>query len=210
MEKIYDIMGSVINETKGTKVQYQGDRIVAIYNDFTGAEDPIIRMMKAAFMLNTKIQELNDDTEIQEKLNNKKISIGIGCSIGKIIATRLGLNGNKHNMVLSESYKRANKCEDNYAESNETVIWKHLKEEIDNRAYETEDSKYLALQELFTAISTTGYYKSTATIEEFEEKVTQKDELSNKANKVASVNVLKSSMGRTSNVNISPWGVKYD
>ncbi|WP_346884886.1 adenylate/guanylate cyclase domain-containing protein [Clostridium sp. UBA4395] len=209
MEKIYDVMGSVINDTEGTKVQYQGDRIVAVYNDFSGGEDAIVRMLKAAFKLNSKIQELNDNTEVQEKLNNKKISIGIGCSLGKIIATRLGLNGYKHNMVLSDSYKRANKCEDEYAEFNKVVIWKHLKEEIDNKADETEDPKYLALQELFTSISTTGYYKSSATIEEYEEKVTQKEELANKASKVFSANVLKSSTGRASNVNVNPWGIDY-
>lgn len=209
MGKIYDIMGSVINDTEGTKVQYQGDRIVAVYNDFSGSDDDIVRMLKAAFTLNSKIQELNDDEEVQEKLNNKEISIGIGCSLGKIIATRLGLNGNKHNMVLSESYKRANKCEDEYAESNEVVIWKHLKEEIDNKADETEDPKYLALQELFTSINKTGYYKSTATIEEYEEKVTQKEELANKASKVFNANVLKSSTGRLSNININPWGIDY-
>lgn len=210
MEKIYDVMGSVINDTEGTKVQYQGDRIVAVYNNFSGGEDAIVRMLKAAFTLNSKIQELNNDIDIQEKLNNKKISIGIGCSLGKIIATRLGLNGNKHNMVLSDSYKRANKCEDEYADSNEVVIWKHLKEEIDNKADESEDSKYLALQELFTSISTTGYYKSTATIEEYEEKVFQKEELANKASMVFNANSLKSSTGRASNVNVDPWGIDYD
>lgn len=206
MEKIYDIMDNTINDTKGTKVQYQGDRIVAVYNDFAGAEDSIIRMLKSAFTLNSKIQELNDDAEIQRKLNNKNISIGIGCSIGKIIATRLGLKGNKDNIILSDSYKRANKCEDNYAESNESVIWKGLKEEIDNRADETEKPEYLAFQELFTAINTTGYYKTTATIDEFEELVEQKKELSQKTSQVASANMLKSSNGRTSNINVRPWG----
>lgn len=210
MEEIYDVMGSVINDTEGTKVQYQGDRIVAVYNDFSGGEDAIIRMLKAAFTLNSKIQELNEDADVQEKLNNKKISIGIGCSLGKIIATRLGLNGNKHKMLLSESYKRANKCEDEYAESSEVVIWKHLKEAIDSKVDETEDPKYLALQEIFTTISTTGYYKSTATIEEYEEKVTQKEELANKVSEVFNANVLKSPTGRTSNVNISPWEIEYD
>lgn len=210
MEKIYNIMGSVINDTEGTKVQYQGDRIVAVYNHFIGGEDDIVRMLKAAFTLNSKIQELNNNAEVQQNLNNRKISIGIGCSLGKVIATRLGLNGDKHNMVLSESYKRANKCEDEYAESNEVVIWKHLKEEIDNKADETEDPKYLALQELFASINTTGYYKSAATIEEYEEKVTQKEGLANKSSKVFNANVLKSSTGRASNVNVNPWGIDYD
>lgn len=209
MEQIYDIMGDVTTDTQGTKVQYQGDRIVAVYNDFNGTEDAIIRMLKAAFNLNTKIQELNEDWFVQQKLNSKKISIGIGCAIGKIIATRLGLNGSKHNMILSDSYKMANKCEDNYAESNEIVICKQLKDEIDEKADETEAPEYLALQELFTAINTTGYYKSSATLEEFEELVSQKEDLSNSTNKVFNANILKNSSGRTSNVKVDPWGVEY-
>ena len=206
MEKVYEIMGSVINDTEGTKVQYQGDRIVAVYNDFSDGEDSIVRMLEAAFTLNSKIQELNDESDVTEKLNNKKISIGTGCSYDKIIATRLGLNKNKDNIILSESYKRANICEDKYAESNEIVIWKHLKEEIDSKADETEDPKYLALQELFTSISTTGYYKSTATIEEYEEKVNQKKALANKSSEVFSAKTIKSSTGRTSKANLRPWG----
>lgn len=207
MEEIYGIMGQVTTDTEGTKVQYQGDRIVAVYNDFNDTEDAVIRMLKSAFNLNTKIQELNENWLVQQKLNNKKISIGIGCAIGNIIASRLGLNGSKHNMILSDSYKNANKCEDNYAESNEIVICKQLKDEIDERADETEAPEYLALQELFTAISTTGYYKSSATLQEFEELVTQKEELSNSTNQVFNASILKGDSGRASNVKIAPWGV---
>lgn len=210
MEKIYEIMNNVTDDTEGTKVQYQGDRIVVVYNDFNGAEDAIIRMLRAAFTLNSEIHDLNDDIDIQRKINNKKISIGIGCSFGKIIATRLGLKGNKDNIILSESYKKANKCEDDYAQSNEIVISKNLKDEIDNKSDETEKPEYLALQELFTSISTTGYYKSTATIDEFEELVEQKENLINKASQVASANFLSSPEGRSSNVNVRPWGVKHE
>lgn len=207
MEKIYEIMGNVVSDTEGTKVQYQGDRIVAVYNDFTGGEDAIVRMLRAAFTLNSEIQGLNDDPDVQEKLKNKKISIGIGCSLGKLIATRLGLDGNKHNMILSDSYKKANECEDRYAESNEIVIWKSLKEKIDSKAEETEDPKYLALQELFSSISKTGYYRATVTIEEYEQVLKQKQELFSESNEVFNSNFLKSSAGRTSNINIRPWGI---
>ncbi|WIF95473.1 adenylate/guanylate cyclase domain-containing protein [Caminicella sporogenes] len=207
MKEIYDIMGNVINDTEGTKVQYQGDRIVAVYNDFNGSEDFIVRMLKAAFTLNSKVQDLNENWYIKQKLNNKKISIGIGCAIGKIIATRLGLKGNKDNIILSDAYKKANKGEDNHAESNEIVICKQLKDEIDNIADEKEIPEYMALQELFSAISTTGYYKTDATIEKFEELVSQKRELQNRSETILKADILKNKQGRIANVNLYPWGM---
>src|SRR5699024_7730054 len=59
MEEIYNIKGEVINDNDGTKVQYQGDRIVAVFNDYSGQEnDAIIRMLESAITLNTRIQRL--------------------------------------------------------------------------------------------------------------------------------------------------------
>lgn len=206
MEKIYDIMGSVINNTEGVKVQYQGDRIIAVYNDFNGSDDLILRMLKAAFTLNSRIQDLNEDWYIKEKLNNKNISIGIGCAIGKIIATRLGLNGNKDNIILSESYEKANKCEDKYANPNEIVICKELKDEIYKKADEEEVSEYMALQELFKSINNTGRYSTDATIEEYEELVSEKTEQQNNIKSILNANILRNTHGKSSNVKVDPWG----
>lgn len=209
MENIYSIMGTVVLNTEGTKVQYQGDRIVAIYNDFSAAEDHIIRMLKSAFELNQKIQDLNEDDEIKEKLNNRKITIGIGCSSSKVIATRLGMNGNKDNIILSHSYNIANKCEDIYAGSNEIVINKELKDLIDNKAEELETPEFLAIQELFTAINTSGYYVTTATLDEFNELVERKKELQDSAEDLFMGNEISSKKDHISNIGLKPWGDKY-
>lgn len=209
MEKIYSIMGTAVLNMEGTKVQYQGDRIIAIYNDFDDAEDHIVRMLKAAFELNQRIQELNEQDDIKEKLNKRKISIGIGCSSGKVIATRLGMKGNKDNIILSDSYKVANKCEDTYADSNEIVINKDLKDIIDEKADELKAPEFLALQELFTAISTTGYYVTTTTIDEFNELVEQKKELQDSVEELFKSDEISNRKERISNIGLKPWGDKY-
>lgn len=209
MEDIYSIMGATILSTEGTKVQYQGDRIVAIYNDFSESEDYIIRMLKAAFELNQRIQDLNDDDGIKEKLSNRKIAIGIGCSIDKVIATRLGMKGNKDNIILSDAYKIANKCEDIYAHSNEIVINKEFKDIIDTKADELETPEFLALQELFTAINTTGYYVSTATLDVFNELVDQKKELQDSIEDLFMANEIYNEKERLSNIRLKPWGDEH-
>lgn len=184
MEEFYKIMGTCADDTQGTKVQYQGDRIVVVYNDYSGAEDAALRAIKCAFTLNQKIQELDADPQIKLKLNYNSIGIGIGCGWGKIIATRLGGFGCKDNIVLSEAYQMANKAEDQYAEAGQTVIGKKLKEYIDQQVKEGLD-EFGVLQDMFKAISTTGMYVSEATINEYVQKLEELKELQEEANKVA-------------------------
>jgi hypothetical protein len=43
MKEIFDLMKETINEFSGTKVQYQGDRIVAVFYDYTDKEDFVKR-----------------------------------------------------------------------------------------------------------------------------------------------------------------------
>lgn len=208
MESIYEIMGSVTNDTNATKVQYQGDRIVAVYNDFSGEEDALLRLIKGAFTLNSKIQYLNEDKEVKEKLNSRKIHIGIGCGMGKLIATRLGLNKSKHNMVLSEAYKDADKAEDKYAEKGEITIYKNIKEAIEKKDEDSEQLDYEVLLDLFTAVSTTGFYKSDATIEEFNDKLSEKEQAQDKEimNYAYNKKSIKSLSGALANTGLRSWG----
>jgi hypothetical protein len=77
IEKIYEVMGNTINEEEGVKAQYQGDRIVAVFNDFQNVAPFRIRMIRAALKLNEKIQELNTMDDISQKLSGNSIAIGI-------------------------------------------------------------------------------------------------------------------------------------
>ncbi|URZ01948.1 adenylate/guanylate cyclase domain-containing protein [Clostridium felsineum] len=191
MKEIYSIMGETMITYNGTKVQYQGDRIVVVFHDYGNEEEYIVRMMECAMALKSKIQELNDDEQIKEKLNSKTISIGIGCSIGKVIASRLGLRGNKDNIIIGDAYKTANKAEDDYAGEEEIVIWKSLKEEIDSKEETTDNPKYSALQDIFDSISTTGYYFTKSTIDEFAEKIKEQKNINENAEKQFNKNELR-------------------
>jgi len=210
MELIYGIMNDVTIESLGSRVQYQGDRILSVYNDFKGSEDSILRMFKAALSLNTKIEELNSNLYVQEKLNNQKIFIGIGCSIGKVIATRLGLNGRKDKIILSDAYKYANKSEDNYAGAGEIVIWKKLKEAIDSKVENSDESEYQVIQDVLTAISTTGFYSFNITEEDFNDLVQQKNDLNESVNNVFKSSTLNNLTSRTPNVQVDPWSKSND
>lgn len=210
MQELYSIMGNAINEEDGVKVQYQGDRVVALFTDFDGADPYIIRMMRSAFKLNERIQELNNRVDISEKLKKNNIAIGIGCGSGDIIATRLGLNGSKDNIVLSEAVKAADSSEDDYAEKNEVVICKKLHDEIVDDAKNSELTEYKVLQEEFDAIKTTGYYFTSMIYSEFEQKVNEKktEEQEQKAKALYSSSIITNSTGQKVNTQTRPWGVR--
>ena len=173
MKKIYSIMGSVVEEFNGTLVQYQGDRLVAIYHDYDTEKEYIIRTLEAALTLKNKVIELSDNEDIKKKLNNKEISIGIGCSIGKVIATRLGRYASKDNIILGEAYNYANKSEDEYAEKKQIVIYKTLKEKIEliANSEDNDNVEYEVFKDSFTSINTTGYYITDITLDEYTDNV---------------------------------------
>lgn len=206
MQELYATMGESVNEQSGTKVQYQGDRVVAVFNDFKDTEDYRLRLVKTGMKLIESIQELNDDPDISERLKNNKLRIGVGCAIGQVIATRLGMRSYKDNIILSESAVSANICEERYAENNQIVISKKFYDEIKEEA-DKGKLEYEVLRDAFTAISTTGYYQCSLILSEFLNKVEEKR--TEKANKIAkqslTANVVTSSTGGSARVGVRPW-----
>jgi class 3 adenylate cyclase len=208
MQELYSIMGAAINEEDGVKVQYQGDRIVALFNDFAGVDPFRIRMIRSALKLNERIQEFNNRSDISKKLKKNNIAIGIGCGSGNIIATRLGMNGSKDNIVLSEGSKTADKAEDDYAEKNTVVICKQLHDEIVAEAKNSTYTEYKVFEDEFTAISTTGYYSSDMIYSEFQQKLNEKkrQEQEQKAKEIFCASFITNSMGEKVNTKTRPWG----
>lgn len=208
MKELYSVMATTVNEESGIKVQYQGDRIVALFNDFDGGDPYIIRMLRSAFRLNDRIQELNSRSDISEKLKNNGIAIGIGCGCGNIIATRLGTHGNKDNIILSYASKEADKCEDDYAGKNSIVICKLLHDEILDEAKNSNYIEYKVLQDIFISISTTGYYSTSTTYSGFKEQIEERrvHEQHEKAKSIFNESILKSNAGETVNIQTRPWG----
>ncbi len=189
LKEVYKEFDAAIEEKDGVRVQFQGDRIVAIFNSFT--DEPqldIIRMFEAALILKNKINAISDT--YSEELGNKKLKIGIGLCYGEYYATRLGLRSYKDNIVLGFTAAKGDKAEDEHADDQEIAVTKEFKEKVDELKDESDKSQVI-LNSL-TPISTTGYYKTTISQDEFETKVAEQEEI-NKVADYASVNILTAS-----------------
>jgi|GEM_PF-1040806 len=125
-KEVLDIMESSVVENSGIKVQFQGDKIVALFhkNAEHGSEEYIENAIDAGFVLIGKIIQFNKLA--LNNLPNIKMSVGIGQSIGELYATRIGLKRNKHNILLGRINNLANKAEDEYALEDSIVITSDL------------------------------------------------------------------------------------
>lgn len=209
MDKVYEIMGKVVNEEYGARMQYQGDRIVAVFHDYTGTDPYIIRMLRCAMKINEQLPGLNNDKNISSKLGGSEIAVGIGCSIGNIIASRLGLVGNRDNIVLSEAAKDADKCEDKYAEEVNTIaINKELHDAIVEASNNTLNLEYIVFDNIFEAISKTSYYKTTADYKLFLAKLKEEKEKEKKVKEARDANQYSNKNGDSVNVITKPWGLR--
>ena len=65
-----------------------------------------------------------------------EITIGVGASFGKLIATKFGARGNKDNILLGKTINEADKLEDYEAKEGEIVISCELFEKIINENYD--------------------------------------------------------------------------
>lgn len=100
-------MNKAIRKESGTHVQFQGDRESAIFNSYKDEpNNAILRAIFAAMRIIDMVEELNADRK------EDKIRVGIGCSIGQIFATRIGIRGNKFNVIMGETVKEADIAED--------------------------------------------------------------------------------------------------
>jgi class 3 adenylate cyclase len=156
MKEIFDLMKETINEFSGTKVQYQGDRIVAVFYDYTDKEDFVIRLLEASLKLNSKIKEKSEEIKNNPFIKGNDISVSIGASINDLIATRLGRKRYKDNIILGYAYEKADKAESVYAKENQIVVSKEIIEYLDDK----EGDKFKIFRKYFKPINNTGYYET--------------------------------------------------
>lgn len=189
LKEVYKEFDAAVTEKDGVRVQFQGDRIVAIFNSFTDElELDIVRMFEASLVLKDKINALSDT--YSEQLGNKKLKIGIGLCYGEYYATRLGLRSYTDNIVLGSTAAKGDTAEDKYAEDQDIAVTKEFKNKIDELKDESTKSQVIA--NCLDAISTTGFYKTSISQSDFDTKVTEQEKL-NKRAAYASVNILTAS-----------------
>ena len=118
-----DMYLSVINRN-ASHVQFQGDRESALRNRY-GEFDYVLEGLFVAF-------------DMLDKIRQSSFEIGIGCSIGTVFASRVGMKGRKHNLILGNSVIQADYAEDAIATNNEIAITKEMYDYLCS----TENSKY--------------------------------------------------------------------
>ena len=115
-QNILTAMYEVVEDRKGVHVQFQGDREMALfhdYNDYSCVEDAIVAGLK-----------------IIDAVKEYRVSVGIGQSIGRLFAAKIGARGEKDNILLGRTVGNADKNEDEYADKNQLVLSTKLYERI--------------------------------------------------------------------------------
>lgn len=109
--KTQDILQSMytsVIENNGIHIQFQGDREFALfhnYKDYTCYKDAILAGLR-----------------IIDVVKTFQVNVGIGQSIGKMYASKIGAHGEKDYILLGKTVNEADTYEDKYAKENQIVI----------------------------------------------------------------------------------------
>jgi class 3 adenylate cyclase len=206
LQMLYQKLNDCVDLADGVRVQFQGDRIVAVFNSFSDESDEdIIRAFEASLKIKDEVECINN--EKCDELGRHKLKIGIGISFGEFYATRLGIRHNMDNLVLGSIVKKSDIAEDKYADNNEIVVTKEYKDKVDELS--TDSIKCKVILENLTSISTTGYYKTTVSFSDYESRVKELiDEQEANAKEVTGAAIAAKSI--TTNIGkertLRPWG----
>lgn len=107
-ERLLNEMYNTINENEGIHVQFQGDKEVAL------------------FMVAKAKNALFAAFQIQDNIKALGLKCGIAIHYGDIYASRVGIRNEKDNIILGENVLFSDKLEDEYANSDETVLSKEM------------------------------------------------------------------------------------
>ena len=115
-QSILKAMYDVVEDRKGIHVQFQGDREMALfhdYGDYSCVVDAVIAGLK-----------------IIDDVKGYQVSVGVGQSIGRLFAAKIGARGEKDNILLGRTVGEADKNEDEYAEKDQLVLSAELYEKL--------------------------------------------------------------------------------
>lgn len=188
---VLSMMYKAVIERDGVHIQFQGDRESAVFNRYTHEpNDFAIRGILCAMKMLDEVDNLN------AKLS-KKINIGIGCAIGTIHATRVGMRGNKFNVTMGQTVSKADIAEDCIAgvgsTSNKTEI--AITEELYDYISSLKDAIAKKISNSFTQRKYDGeiYYVSTTGLSNIQSEL--------------DIHTLNANAYRATNNNgVKPWG----
>ena len=140
--KVIKIMSDCFKAVKsnnGTHVQFQGDRECAVFvvaeSEIKTYVNPIIAGLKTIDLVSSDVG----------------LSMGVGMSIGKLHATRIGIRGEKDNILVGRVVNDADRFEDKYAKKNQLVISAIIYDILKQNNYDT-------LCSLFKKLNDEAYY----------------------------------------------------
>lgn len=107
-QSILTTMYDTVENCHGTHVQFQGDREMAVFHDYSSyscATDAVIAGLR-----------------IIDGVKNYQVSVGVGQAYGKLFAAKIGARGEKDNILIGRTVTEADKNEDEHASENQLVI----------------------------------------------------------------------------------------
>lgn len=191
-KQVLIMMNKEVRKRDGVHVQFQGDRESAVFNKFIDEKDDYaMRAVLCAMRMLDKIAEIN-----KNRLG-KDLDIGIGCALGTIFATRIGIRGRKFNVVMGQTVKEADDAEDNVAGANirspktEIAITEDMYHYLINLS--GKEAKLIKENFKKREQENKAYYVSTLSFSEFQAKLNSAS-LQQNANRA------------NSNKQLKPWG----
>lgn len=107
-QSILTAMYDTIESCRGTHIQFQGDREMAVFHDYPSyscVTDAVIAGLR-----------------IIDGVKNYHVSVGVGQAFGKLFAAKIGARGEKDSILLGRTVTEADKNEDENADENQLVI----------------------------------------------------------------------------------------
>lgn len=115
-QNILQSMYTSVIENNGIHIQFQGDREFALfhnYKDYTCYKDAILAGLR-----------------IIDAVKAFQVNVGIGQSIGKMYASKIGAHGEKDHILLGKTVNEADTYEDEYAKENQIVISSEIYQQL--------------------------------------------------------------------------------
>lgn len=191
VQVVLTMMYHEVLERDGVHVQFQGDRESAVFNKYKNETyDFAIRCILCAMHMLDRVDDINQN-------RTDKLNIGIGCSLGNIYAAKIGIRGQKFNLMMGQTVKEADDAEDNVAgvgiKSSETEI--AITEELYKHLASLSGNIASKIKSTFSERETNAikYYISTTRLSEIQ---------TTTANKIVKENASKANH----NNGIKPWG----
>lgn len=135
-QNILTAMYEVVEGRHGIHVQFQGDREMALFHDYSD--------------YSCVVDAVTAGLRIIDAVKGYQVSVGVGQSIGRLFAAKIGARGEKDNILLGRTVSEADKNEDEYAGKNQLVLSTDLYEELKKK-----DSSLAAL---FKKKNSEAYY----------------------------------------------------